>query len=247
MSPEDAANFERTLELGKEIAKDLSESDILGRWMAHHISDLITRAESSSGPQAEDLRRETANTIIELWKHRAVSPMRSNPTNRLEPVLQVLTRLGQQDRWHFYDIFRPGSEPDEQDTMAAPMLGFALELEDAVRQVIRHIVIFAANEAADREAKWLQLSEHLTEDDQLGALRLIRRMERELKKVGEQSDADKLDPSGVKNEDVYILSMLYKTEARLEEIRLALEEALSSSSENVEPPVHESDRPTHQS
>lgn len=81
MSPEDAANFERTLELGKQLALDLSDDDVLGRWMAHYISERIAKAEASSAEgHGQELRNETAELIIGFWAHRAAAPLRSRPT-----------------------------------------------------------------------------------------------------------------------------------------------------------------------
>ncbi|MFE7794945.1 hypothetical protein [Streptomyces sp. NPDC057460] len=66
MTPEDAASFEQTLELGKEIAAVLSDHDVLGRWMAHHISDLINRAETAPEAEADGIRRETVAAVLTL-------------------------------------------------------------------------------------------------------------------------------------------------------------------------------------
>lgn len=218
MNPEDAENFERTLELGKELAQDLSDDDVLGRWMAHHISDLIIRAENATGQQALELRRETADTIIRLWAHRSSAPLRSRPTQALDPVSETLVRLEQDKPWRFYGMFPTDSEPDG-DTTRTTLLRFALELEETVRDVVRHIIVAAAEQATDKEAKWLRLAEHLAEDDQRHLLRLIRRVKRRL-------GAEHTDPAatGDMDEHAQSIAALRTAEARLAEIRHALEE-----------------------
>src|SRR4051812_47403557 len=100
MTPEDAKSFDRTLELGKEIANDLSESDVLGRWMAHHIADLIIQAENATRAEANGIRREAMTAILELWSHRTGFPSPTRPLDAFEPVFRALERLSEpQDPW----------------------------------------------------------------------------------------------------------------------------------------------------
>ncbi|MER7114072.1 hypothetical protein ABT332_06230 [Saccharomonospora azurea] len=223
MSPEDAKSFERTLELGKEIAQDLSDSDVLGRWMAHHISDLIVRAENATGQQALELRRETADTIIRLWAHRSAAPLHSHPIEALQPVMETLARLEQDRPWRFYGMFPTDSEPDD-DTTHTTLLRFALELENTVRDVVRHIIIVAAEQAAQKEAKWLRLAEHLAEDDERHLLRLIRSMDHRLR-------TEHTDTAGTAdmNQHVQAISALRKAEKRLAEVCSALEEHFAAT------------------
>lgn len=123
MTPEGAESFERTLELGKEIAASLPDHDVLGRWMAHHVGDLIIRAETASEAEADDVRRETATSVLALWHHRAALPISRPPLDAFEPVFTALGRLSEpQDPWDFYRMFQRGSEPSEDDMAAAPLL-----------------------------------------------------------------------------------------------------------------------------
>lgn len=213
MSPEDAESFERTLELGREIAQDLSDSDVLGRWMAHHLSGLIVRAENVAEQQAHELQRETADTIIRLWAHRSAAPLSSRPAEALQPVMETMVRLGQDRRWGFYSIFPADSEPDDESTQST-LLRFAVDLEETVRDVVRHIIVVAAEQAAHKEAKWLTLAEHLAEDDQRHLLRLIRLLDAE--------DTDTAD-TGVANRHTDSIAALRKAEKRLAEVRQTLE------------------------
>lgn len=100
--PEDgAASFSKTVELGKELAKALPDNDILSRWMAHHIADLITRAESATGVEAEEIRRETATTILDLWAQRANFDEHRRPLAAFGAVFKALERLSApQQPWH---------------------------------------------------------------------------------------------------------------------------------------------------
>ncbi|MFF2949822.1 hypothetical protein ACFVVU_00520 [Kitasatospora sp. NPDC057965] len=222
------ASFEKTLALGQEIAESLPSNDVLGRWMAHHIGDLIVRVQAANESQIGSARREAASTILNLWTHRASLNTQDPPTTSFEPVFKALARLSEkQDPWHFYGIFRSGHQPDDADVGVAPLLKYALELEDIVRGVVRDVVSLAAEEAADREAKWLELSEHLEEDDQHRAIQEIFRLIRERNPEPDQ-DLPKGQAGDLAGRGSEVAASLRKAEARIARIRIALEEHLSS-------------------
>ncbi|MFB7559210.1 hypothetical protein [Streptomyces brevispora] len=224
MTPEDAESFERTLELGKEIAASLPDHDVLGRWMAHHIGDLIIRVETASEAEADDVRRETATAVLALWDHRAALPISRPPLDTFEPVFTALERLSEpQDPWDFYRMFQRGSEPSEDDMAAAPLLRIALNLEEIVRRVVRTIVTVAAREAADREAKWLKLSDHVEDDEQRAARDAILELARTLETYA--GDADGQPAAGDAGLSKLITDLL-RAEAQLAEARGALEDRL---------------------
>src|SRR6185312_1753773 len=111
----------------------LLDTDVLGRWMAHYISELIVRGESATGDSAQSIRRETAGTIIELWSHRADIPAQRRPLSDFNPVFKALERLSEpQDMWGFYGMFAVGNEPSEAEISSLPLLRCALDLEDTV-------------------------------------------------------------------------------------------------------------------
>lgn len=234
MPPEDGASFERTLELGKEIAKNLPGDDVLGRWMSHHISDLITRAETTPGPDGDEIRSETARTILELWAHRADLPVRNRPMATFKPVFTALDRLSEpQEPWAFYGTFEKGNEPSHADMIGALLLKLALELEDTAREVVQQIVIFAADEATDTEAKWLQLSAHLGEDDQRRARRSIRQLQRSLTQEYERLATDQDPVSDVADDRAELVATMRRAEGTLERIRKTLEAHLSRTDDST--------------
>lgn len=85
--------------LGHLIVRDLKlerSDDTLGRWMAHHIAELILRAEGTKGAVGRTkAEREAAQAILALWSHRAGID-RINPLAGLRPVLSVLRTLSQE-------------------------------------------------------------------------------------------------------------------------------------------------------
>jgi hypothetical protein len=232
MTPEDVASFERTLELGMEIADSLSESDVLGRWMAHHISDLINQAENATGPEVDGVRREAATAILALWNHRMAFPSPAPPLGTFEPVFRALERLSEpQDPWSFYRMFPSGREPSEDDMVGAPLLRVALSLEETARGVAGEIVALAAQEAADKEAKWLKLTEHLEEDEQRAARDALLRLARTLETYTDGADGDPVVDAGLPK----LIAALQHAESQLAEARRALEDRLPVMPSESEP------------
>ncbi|MFJ2769195.1 hypothetical protein [Streptomyces sp. NPDC087300] len=232
MTPEDAASFERTLELGKGIADSLAQSDVLGRWMAHHIGDLIVRAENATGAEADGVRCEAMTAILALWNHRTAFPSPTPPLGAFEPVFKALERLSEpQHPWSFYRMFPSGGEPSEDDMVGAPLLRVALSLEETVRGVAGEIVALAAQEAADKEAKWLQLSEHLEPDEQRVARDALLRLARTLQAYTDGEDGDPAAGAGLPK----LIAALQGAESQLAEARRVLEDGLPAMPSERDP------------
>lgn len=85
------------MELGKTIVGELGLDpgvDTVGRWMAHHIAELITDAESATDPEAKRTKEaQAAEAISRLWQHRSAYDNRINPLHELQPILQILRTL----------------------------------------------------------------------------------------------------------------------------------------------------------
>ena len=91
------------LELGRYLVHELEfdhAGNTLGRWMAHHLAELIHAAENAETP--EDRLRAQAQateTILKIWEYRTALPGRAYPLAPYQDILQVLNRL------------RPGDNP----------------------------------------------------------------------------------------------------------------------------------------
>ena len=85
------------LGLGRHLVRELGLGDgvdTLGRWMAHHVAELINEAENGATPAARlRAREEATETILRIWEHRASLPGNAYPLARYKDVLEALDRL----------------------------------------------------------------------------------------------------------------------------------------------------------
>jgi hypothetical protein len=88
------------LALGRHIVAELQleqSVDTLGRWLAHHVAELIARAEATEEPNGRATGlAEAVDTILRIWQHRAAVANRLDPLIDLRPAIQVLRTLGQE-------------------------------------------------------------------------------------------------------------------------------------------------------
>jgi hypothetical protein len=91
------------LGLGRYLVRELGFEDgvdTLGRWMAHHLAELIDKAESGvTATERLKARKSATETILKIWEHRASLPGKAYPLAPYKDVLKVLDRL------------RPGNNP----------------------------------------------------------------------------------------------------------------------------------------
>ena len=95
------------LELGKVLVSELKleeSRDTLAKWLAHHVAELITRAEQEPNPA---MRRKAADqavdTILRIWSQRDHLPGNANPFAPYRNILQILSALNPSpDSWSGY-------------------------------------------------------------------------------------------------------------------------------------------------
>lgn len=85
------------LELGKYLVRELDFEDgfdTLGRWMAHHLAELIYKAENGETEEAKlKASQQATDTILKIWKHRKNLPREAYPLAKYEELLKVINRL----------------------------------------------------------------------------------------------------------------------------------------------------------
>lgn len=91
------------LGLGQHLVRELSfedSVDTLGRWMAHHVAELIKEAECAPTAFKRVKARKTAtDTILKIWVHRESLPGNAYPLAPYKDALKVL------------ELLRPASNP----------------------------------------------------------------------------------------------------------------------------------------
>jgi len=85
------------LGLGRHLVHELDLEkgvDTLGRWMAHHLAELMDEAENGATAAARlKARKDATETIIKIWEHRASLPGKAYPLTPYKDVLQILDWL----------------------------------------------------------------------------------------------------------------------------------------------------------
>lgn len=110
------------LGLGLHLVRELGFEDgvdTLGRWMAHHVAELIKEVENArTTVERAKARKGAAETILKIWAHRASLPDKAYPLSSYKEILKVLELLRPDDNpfKHF------GRNPDaKRDELAATL------------------------------------------------------------------------------------------------------------------------------
>ena len=83
------------LKLGSRIVRELrlGHTDTLGRWMAHHLAEVLQDIDSASEDEKELAHDRAVDLILKLWSHKRSLPGAAYPLNNLERAISVLARL----------------------------------------------------------------------------------------------------------------------------------------------------------
>jgi hypothetical protein len=101
--------------------------DTLGRWMAHHLAELIDKAENgATAAERSSARKNATETILKIWEHRATLPRKAYPLAPYKELLKVLDRLRPDD-----NPFRYFGHPAETKRQQ-----FAADLFDGLSRLV---------------------------------------------------------------------------------------------------------------
>lgn len=85
------------MELGKYLVRELGYEDsvdTLGRWMSHHLAELINKVENAAtADEREQTQISVIETILKIWDHRASMPGEVYPIKSYKDVLKMLDLL----------------------------------------------------------------------------------------------------------------------------------------------------------
>lgn len=147
------------IELGKRIVAGLKlGDDVTAQWMAHLVAEKISAAEHASETAREAAVAECVDVILKLWAYRYTLPPYMRPLRELDPLLRTLNSLGvnEEDELRFF-ARPPSSEELEGVTEDEKKLfEFAIGIDHAARELIRHALSVAAERSVDVVKPWLE-------------------------------------------------------------------------------------------
>lgn len=99
-----SSDTDPVLQLGRDLADALDPSDIVGRWMSHHLAQLISQCDEN--PHDAELSATTRDVVLKLWEHKSGAPLTSEPYAYVQPVLRAIERLDPSPApWAYYRPF----------------------------------------------------------------------------------------------------------------------------------------------
>ncbi len=145
------------------------DADTLARWMAHYIAEKIQSAESVSESELDQKQSACCHEILKLWSHRNSLPLRRRPLESFAPLFKTLETLDPHRpvRRYFLD-----STTESESEQTRFWLDTSRQIDNAARELIRHCLANAAEEALNQESEWVATARQavaMTDDD----LRLI--------------------------------------------------------------------------
>lgn len=147
------------IELGKRIVAGLKlGDDITAQWMAHLIAEKISAAEQAPETARDGAVKECIDVILKLWAHRYSLPSYMRPLKELDPVLHTLNSLGVDEVAEFRYFLRPPSEEELKNATEdeKELFKFALGIDHAARELIRHAISVASERSVDLVKPWLE-------------------------------------------------------------------------------------------
>ena len=166
---EASARFESVVVLGKKIVEELGlepSVDTLGRWMAHHVAELIENAEFADGEPKNEAQRKCLDAILALWRHRAELPNGKRPYEDLEVVIRAVQSLDPEDSTPRYFRNTPRAEADnDENNETKSYLEMVAGLDYSAKILIGFFLAEAARATADKSKEWVTLAEAAGADD----------------------------------------------------------------------------------
>lgn len=162
---ENSIRVDYILELGRKLVAELgldNSVDTLGRWMAHYIAELISKAEESSGEAKVVAENACFAAVLSLWQHRAELPNGTRPFEELEPVLRTIESLEpEREIYRYHRSARPQANEEVDTPEQQKWLDLAEGLDYSAKLLIGYCLSEAANAALDKSKKWVGIAEVL--------------------------------------------------------------------------------------
>jgi hypothetical protein len=164
-----------TLELGRQLAARFDNHDIVGRWMAHHLVELVTLAEHGSAITV-DQRQEIVDLILKVWAHRRYYSG-DDLLNEYSAILVVLERLGDDAPWKFLRLFDGHEGPDPGGASPASLRA-AIGLADVARDTVIGLLWLATKDAEHNNEGLLAVADEISLTMESAVTRRLKRLRR---------------------------------------------------------------------
>lgn len=169
---EPSERYTAIIKLGKKLVEELALNDsvdTLGRWMAHHIAELIYDAENITDETARIAKQmEIRDSVWAFWDNRYELPFGNKPFKELEPILRALESLdpeNQQPRYFFPHTGLTNREKESTETQK--WLKLAENIDSSSKILIDYCLSLAAENAIDKSQEWVELAQKAGLDDDI--------------------------------------------------------------------------------
>ncbi len=223
---EKSAQSEKVLDLGRKLVDELGlvdSNDTLGRWMAHHVADLILKAENATGSDKVTAETEAFDAILALWKHRSEFPHGKRPYEELEPVMRTVASLDPEDDTpRYYRMIRPPKDEAAETSDQEKWLRLAEGMDYMAKELIGFCLAEAAATALDRSKEWMKRADGIGDEGSYEiTIRFLSRIEESNKPPDPHAEQRKMLADRIKRMQAFMglaESVVTTLAKRLEEL-----------------------------
>lgn len=169
---EPSERYTAIIKLGKKLVEELALNDsvdTLGRWMAHHIAELIYDAENTTDETARIAKQlKIRDSVWAFWANRYELPIGNKPFKELEPILRALRSLDPENQQPRYFFPYPGqANIEKESTESQKWLKTAESIDSTSKILIDYCLSLAAENAIDKSQEWVELAQKAGLDEDI--------------------------------------------------------------------------------
>lgn len=169
---EPSERYTAIVQLGKKLVEELELNDpvdTLGRWMAHHIAELIYDAENTTDETVRIAKQlEIRDSIWGFWANRYELPFGNKPFKELEPILRALESLDPENLRPRYFFPYPGlTDREKESSETQKWLKMAESIDSTSKILIDYCLSLAAKNSIDKSQEWVELAQEAGLDDDI--------------------------------------------------------------------------------
>lgn len=166
-----------TFALGEKLVAELElveSTNTLARWMAHYVAELMVCAKAAPLPEREKAQQLCARAILDLWAQARAFPAKSRAFESIDRVIEAIDSLHPDSGPHYRnDLWRAlDARANDGDSEVEKLLTTAMGIDGMARNLIHHVLAHASRAAGRDSAEWLELAQHLDEEDPFTGLRI---------------------------------------------------------------------------